>query len=183
MYELVEKVVSEVEFEALRKALRLEVMVDRSVWMNIAPDLFWDALSNLVHNAIKFTDQGFVRVDMEQAENAVIFSVRDSGPGLTSEQLGDLFTKPYASSQSGMGIGLTIVHRAAAALGGTVGAASEPGAGAVFGLRFALEEEGKKKSHFPYMKVTLRKWRPQRDSNPRRRRERAVSWASRRWGR
>ncbi len=137
---------------ASAKGLQLE-----SVWQGPAgpcylgdPHRLRQMLSNLVSNAIKFTDHGFVRIvasEIErQSQHAVLlFSVSDSGVGLTPEQQTRLFL-PFSQADSsttrqfgGTGLGLSIVLRLAQLMGGEVGIDSQPGQGARFWFRVRVE--------------------------------------------
>lgn len=107
-------------------------------------------LSNLVSNAIKFTQQGEVRVEVgviervEQDDHARVtleFSVCDSGIGLTPEQLDRLF-QPFTQADSsitrrygGTGLGLAIVKGLVTGMGGQIDAHSVPGSGSTFRFR------------------------------------------------
>jgi PAS domain S-box-containing protein len=102
------------------------------------------AVSNLVHNAIKFTDRGGsigVAVDREGTRWGTV-RVRDSGMGIPSGQLEEIF-EPFTQgresigrSPSGLGLGLALVKAMAALHGGSVCGHSEgPGRGAEFVLR------------------------------------------------
>ncbi len=107
-------------------------------------------LSNLVGNAIKFTDHGFVCVLVTELErhsqHAVLeFSVSDSGKGITDEQRARLF-QPFSQADSsttrqfgGSGLGLSIVSRLARLMGGEVGIDSQPGQGARFWFRVRVD--------------------------------------------
>ncbi len=104
-------------------------------------------LTNLIGNAIKFTDQGSVNLQvilLDQEEGACFlrFEVRDTGIGLTREEQEGIF---YAFSQAdssttrkygGTGLGLTISRKLVEIMDGTIDVQSEPGLGACF--RFTL---------------------------------------------
>jgi signal transduction histidine kinase len=100
-------------------------------------------LLNYVSNAVKFAEQGEVRmairVDSATETEAVLhFSVSDTGIGLTSEQMGRLF-KSFEQADSsttrqygGTGLGLAISRSLAYSMGGEVGVQSQPGQGSTF---------------------------------------------------
>ena len=108
-------------------------------------------VSNLVSNAIKFTRQGFIRVDvgaqrMEDGIVRLVCSVQDSGIGIPAERKHRLF---QAFSQvdvsttrqfGGTGLGLAICARLCEAMGGKIGVESEAGIGSVFRFELLLRE-------------------------------------------
>lgn len=106
-------------------------------------------LINLVGNAVKFTERGRVtiaaRAESDDAGHSLYFEVRDTGIGMTPEQVALLFT-PFTQADSsvtrrfgGTGLGLTITRRLAQLMGGDVTVASEPGRGSCFKVRIAVE--------------------------------------------
>ena len=116
-------------------------------------------LSNLLSNAIKFTEHGFVRIVVSEIERhsqhaMLLFSVSDSGVGLTHEQQARLF-QPFSQADSsttrqfgGSGLGLSIVARLAELMEGEVGIDSEPGQGARFWFRVRVAtQSGANESH------------------------------------
>jgi signal transduction histidine kinase len=97
-------------------------------------------LHNLIHNALKFTDQGTVSVAAAEKEDGrkVEFKVTDTGIGIQKEKHAAIFDKLYQVDSSdtrlygGVGLGLYIVKRYAGLLGATVNVESEPGEGSTF---------------------------------------------------
>jgi signal transduction histidine kinase/ActR/RegA family two-component response regulator len=110
-------------------------------------------LVNLLHNAIKFTDEGEVRLavhcltDEPQAAR-VRFEVSDTGIGIASDQhesVWDMFSQADASStrrHGGSGLGLAIVRQIVDLMGGRTGLVSEPGVGSTFWVELSLAKSG-----------------------------------------
>lgn len=99
-------------------------------------------LVNLLSNAMKFTPQGEVVLAASWQHDVLAFEVRDSGIGMTAEQLATLFT-PFSQCEQdtwrrfgGTGLGLTISKNLAGLLGGSLTVRSTPGQGTTF--RFEL---------------------------------------------
>jgi signal transduction histidine kinase len=91
-------------------------------------------LSNLIHNAIKFTAQGgSVTLLVEREDGEVRFSVKDTGPGIASEQLQHLFEQYWQErpGRGGTGLGLYIARGIVEEHGGRIGADSQIGEGTV----------------------------------------------------
>jgi signal transduction histidine kinase len=92
-------------------------------------------LKNLLANALKFTDDGSVVVRARKHEKGVEVSVTDTGIGIPPEAMPEIF-EPFrsgaVSSKTGIGLGLYIVRRLLAELGGSIKAQSVPGEGSTF---------------------------------------------------
>ena len=100
-------------------------------------------LTNFVNNAVKFTERGEIRLEIELLERTgakvqLKFSVRDTGIGMTPEQSSKLF-QPFVQADSsttrkhgGTGLGLTICRRLVELMGGRVWLESEAGVGSEF---------------------------------------------------
>ena len=128
-------------------ALRLSVPDDFPRNLKFDPVRVRQCVSNLVSNAIKFTDQGYVEIKASQASCAgdilkVIIEVRDTGIGIGPEALDRLFT-PFQQAElntarryGGTGLGLAITRDLARLMGGDVAVESAPGKGSVFFFSF-----------------------------------------------
>ncbi|MGZ3460870.1 MAG: sensor histidine kinase, partial [Archangium sp.] len=132
---VIDQLVADYEHDAIRKGLRLDITANRSARMEVDPDLLVDALGNLIQNAIKYTQKGFVRVTLVEREDGVVFEVEDSGPGISPERQRELFRPVRPGQPGGVGLGLSIAFRAATAQGGALELQSEPGRGSTFLLR------------------------------------------------
>lgn len=92
-------------------------------------------LMNLLGNAIKFTSSGGVRLQAERGRDGVIFTVEDTGIGMTSEQSAHVFEAftqadpSIAVKYGGSGLGLTIAMKLTELLGGRIRLESAPGCG------------------------------------------------------
>lgn len=84
-------------------------------------------LSNLLNNAIKFTDNGSISVTIEKGEKEVVVNVFDEGPGIKSTTFPKLFTKFTVDSARGTGLGLCISKSITEVHGGSILAKSNKG--------------------------------------------------------
>ena len=127
-----------------------------SHWSGPAPRYLGDPnrlrqmLANLVGNAIKFTEQGDIRIEAReiahgQQTSTLEFSVHDSGIGIAKDKLEllfDTFSQVDSSTTrkyGGTGLGLSIVRKLAHAMGGQVGVKSEVGVGSSFWFQIPVE--------------------------------------------
>lgn len=138
--------------KAHRKGLELAVWVDPNLSMMAVGDAdrLSQVLTNLVHNAVKFTDEGEILISAELAERregewVIRFEVRDTGIGMTPEQCSTVF-EPFAQVHRatspdlmGTGLGLAISSRLVHLMGGGMGVESEPGKGSLFWFTVQLQ--------------------------------------------
>jgi signal transduction histidine kinase len=91
---------------------------DRPIAFWADPELFRQALFNLLHNAVKFTQPGTsVEVSTRVSSNCCTIEVRDHGPGVKPEQLPRLFTPYFSTDPQGSGLGLALVRKVVEAHG------------------------------------------------------------------
>jgi signal transduction histidine kinase len=100
-------------------------------------------VTNLVENAIKFSDSGAITVSGRSVDGWVELSVTDEGIGIEQERLADLFSGPAPAGQrtgpSGTGLGLYLTRLLVEAHGGKIGVDSAAGAGSTFTARIPQE--------------------------------------------
>lgn len=104
-----------------------------------------EVISNILTNAIKFTEKGKVTVELGLLKNEIIVSVVDTGVGIEKNDLGNVYHKFFRAENykvrktSGTGLGLYIVKTLIERLGGRVGVQSEIGKGSKFYFTLPIE--------------------------------------------
>lgn len=148
--ETVEDVGALLSTKAKEKDLELIVRVDPSLPRRFVGDAgrIRQIVTNLVGNAVKFTDTGHVMIDVggERAENgwSLEIAVSDTGIGIPADKLGLLFEKfsqvdtSSTRRHEGTGLGLAITSRLVELMDGVIGVTSEPGSGSRFSVRLPL---------------------------------------------
>lgn len=134
-------------FKVLAKGKDIEVRMDMSEelmeTLNGDPTRLGQIMNNLVGNAIKFTEEGFVEImakelDKKEDKVRIQFEVRDTGIGIPKEKQEIIFDSfSQASSETtrkygGTGLGLAITKRLVDLLGGEISLESTPGLGTIF---------------------------------------------------
>lgn len=133
----------------LEAVLEVDPSVPSLVSMDVAK--FRQIFVNLVGNAVKFTQQGFVdihlsRVDYPSGDHHLRVEVIDSGPGISDSEQSQLFREfgqtaaGIQSSLKGTGLGLQIAKRLAYFAGGRIGVSSRLGVGSTFWFEIPIED-------------------------------------------
>lgn len=145
---LIDEVVQVMAQNALSKGLDLAYWVDPQVGsVKADPVRVKQILSNLVGNAIKFTETGGVMVGATLEHGELVLKVEDSGIGIHPSAWSKVF-EPFAQAESsttrrfgGTGLGLPISRGLARMLGGDLEFESEPGEGSTFVCRLPVETQ------------------------------------------
>ena len=137
-----------------KKGIRLTMSAAPNVpIMTSDRDALHKILSNLLNNAVKFTDAGgsveldvsCMQADGSHCSTTVSFTVRDTGIGIRPEDAGVVFERfvqsdePLSRTHGGSGLGLSIVKELTDALGGTVRLESAPGQGSTFVVELPVD--------------------------------------------
>ncbi len=146
---------------ARRKGLRLTTELEPGLdQVTTDPAKVMQILSNLVGNALKFTEGGSIRIRARaQPPNRWALSVTDSGIGIPEEEQSAVFEEfrqgetEAHRGHGGTGLGLAIVRKLALVLGGTVFLESSPGAGSTFTVLLPLEAPADAPSDAPLQAI------------------------------
>ena len=135
---LISECVAQMQPQAMEKKLKLATDVPVTESMLCRSDAFRikQIVNNLVGNAIKYTDKGEVRVGVSIANRQLSISVKDTGCGMTPDELQTVFNAftrlPGAQGKEGVGLGLTITREIVTLLGGEINVQSAKGKGSTF---------------------------------------------------
>jgi signal transduction histidine kinase len=118
----------------------IELSFEGDGLLECVPEEMNQVLTNLLQNALDALPKDgtrWVRVNASTQDELLVLSIRDNGSGIRPEERPKIFTPFFTTKDvgEGMGLGLSIVHRVVASLGGTVGVTSEVGKGTEFTLR------------------------------------------------
>lgn len=121
------------------KKLKIRFEAGEPLFVEADKTRIFEVVSNLIGNAIKFTDEGTVTVKAEKQGGDVQVQVRDTGSGIDPEIMPKLFTKFATKSKQGTGLGLYISKKIIEAHGGRIWAQNnEDGRGATFSFTLPL---------------------------------------------
>jgi signal transduction histidine kinase len=135
--------------EAARKHIRVEIQAfaDLSV-IQCDRRALRSILDNLLTNALRYTpEDGEILLAAEEIKDFVQFTVRDTGRGIEADRLTTIFDRFNAFSESGSGLGLSLVRRLVESLGGQIAVESRLGHGSAF--RFTLPVAAAEAVHHP----------------------------------
>ena len=132
---------------AIEKQLEFNISVASNMPSHFQGDLerITQLFVNLIGNAIKFTEEGHVNVDIEWDKNQFVFSVEDTGVGIAESAYKTLF-EPFTQADNsssrnyeGTGLGLTICRKLVALMNGDIGVTSVVGTGTRFTISIPLQ--------------------------------------------
>lgn len=132
---------------AQERGLTLSLQIDPGCPVQLCTDRtrLLQVLSNLIHNALKFTDLGGVQIVAQPKDNAVLIEVTDSGRGIALSQMPLVFMRFQAASaefshpSQGAGLGLPLAKELTELIGGSLSIRSVPGQGTCVGILLPLQ--------------------------------------------
>lgn len=145
--DLVRSSVSSIRDSAIEKKLEVRTqIIEKPVFVDVDYQCIENAVGNLLNNAVKFTKQGFVEVELEilADKDLAICRVKDSGVGISSQYLDHLF-QPFSQEDTnigrnyeGNGLGLALAKRYIEKMGGSLLVDSIKGVGSTFSFTLPL---------------------------------------------
>jgi two-component system, sensor histidine kinase len=157
--EVITNIVRLLKFNADEKGIGLSVHIDKRITGLLIGDPYrlTQIVTNLLNNAIKFTEKGYVRIEVEQASKEaeqveLLFKVIDTGIGISLNGSKKLF-KEFSQTESsttrkfgGTGLGLAICSNLVSLMGGEIGVNSTFGEGSAFWFRLKFSYLEKQKT-------------------------------------
>lgn len=148
LHELVNESVALFQNMADDKRLELIITIDPSLPRRVLgdPTRLRQVVSNLLRNAIKFTQNGEIEVSLKPCQLGLHLEIRDTGIGILPDQLTHIF-QPYQQGsnnirpQTGTGLGLSISKQLVELMGGTIGVRSKVREGSLFWIELPLKPE------------------------------------------
>ena len=150
IYSIIGQILSVYKMDIMEKKLDIEYHVDKTLPEKLLLDVkrLRQVLLNVVGNAIKFTDKGYVKIhvfreteDIQPDKYSLVFAIEDSGIGIPQEYLDDIF-KPFKQldgntnrKYSGTGLGLTICKRLVEMMNGEITLETISGQGTTFFIK------------------------------------------------
>lgn len=141
--EKIQTVVNDIENRSIserNKNVRIIFQPKESVTVHVDRDRIYQVLSNLLSNALKFTKNGRVTINIDHSnKNEVVVTIRDTGTGIPPKLMPNLFSKFVTTSNYGTGLGLFISKGIIEAHGGRIWAENNPdGIGASFSFSLPI---------------------------------------------
>ncbi|MDX1523146.1 MAG: HAMP domain-containing sensor histidine kinase [Anaerolineae bacterium] len=157
LHTIVEAQITRLQPQIERKNLTVDLRIEDDIQVLVDERMIGRVVSNLVHNAIKFTDKGCIAISAtrsngneaggssaDDGEAWAIVAVSDPGTGIPMDDLPRVFERFYkvdpARKQSGTGMGLAIAKHIIEAHGGTIWAKNNDGPGATFYFKVPVED-------------------------------------------
>ena len=124
--ELLLSVISNLSIKAKNKNVILKVIKLEMIDFETNPVLLKTIFSNIIDNAIKYTDNGYVYIYLYQTDDKIVFEVKDEGIGINKNEINKIMERFYRTEKSrnrnikGFGLGLSIVKKALQVINGEI---------------------------------------------------------------
>jgi len=136
------------QLTARENGLQLKADLERELMVDADRAELAQVFSNLISNALKFSNSGTVNIKAQRNANQVVVKITDQGPGIPAQDVPLIFDEFYQVQHAslgkrpqGIGLGLPIAKRLVEAHHGTIGVESQIGKGSTFTVTFPLTEK------------------------------------------
>lgn len=151
---IIDGVIEMLSLKADRKRITLSAEINADVPVLLKGDSgrIRQIITNLAHNAVKFTEQGSVSIEVSlesetESSAVILFTISDTGIGIHEDKIKELFM-PFTQADSAMtrryggtGLGLAISKKLSGLMGGSIELESTPGTGSVFYFKLPVEKQ------------------------------------------
>jgi signal transduction histidine kinase len=143
LHTFVKKIITKLSSQAENKGLTLSVTEYKKIALNLDTDNFERAVSNIIHNAIKYTHTGGVSIALQQIGKKVSIIISDTGVGIDQKDLPFVFNRFYKAEHSrndssSSGLGLSIAKLIVEEHKGTIRIESEVNKGTIVTIALPL---------------------------------------------
>jgi len=153
------------DFLCAQKGLQLKWELPRTApGMKNDPQRFKEIASNLLQNAVKYTDQGLIVVMLHDSKmpDTIVLEVSDTGVGIPANALGSVFD-PFIQvhktstehSRGGIGLGLSIVKKHIEQMNGKIAVESELGKGSKFKITFPRNYQNRRQRRYKFLSMLM----------------------------
>ncbi len=134
-------------FVAEEKSIQIHSSIPEEYRVIADPSRLGQVLANLLDNSIKYTPRnGHIYIEARQTSNENIITIKDTGIGISQQEMPKIWDRLYRGDQSrherGLGLGLSLVKAVVSAHKGRIDVVSEPGKGSTFNIYLPVYKPG-----------------------------------------
>ncbi len=140
---VIEKVLSHLKFMLIDKSMEVNTELDPLFLIEVDPILIYEVILNIIENSIKYSNGGLIHIKTYETDTHVHIIIKDTGPGIASDELEHIFEKFYRSKDQkqktkGSGLGLYLVKYFIQLHGGNINIDSQLGEGTQVNLKLPI---------------------------------------------
>jgi anti-sigma regulatory factor (Ser/Thr protein kinase) len=120
--ELIEEIIEDLEIDIERKKINVYLNLYEAEYIKANKDWLKKALSNIIHNSIKYNiEKGDLFITVQKEKSGYLLTIKDTGVGMEDEEIKKIFKKYYTSgSEHGTGLGLNMAKTVIESIGGSI---------------------------------------------------------------
>lgn len=145
--EVIKNILAQLKEKAALMNDQLLLLNEKPIEVYADHDRFIQIMVNVIQNAIQFTEDGTVKINLQEADQNIVVTVEDNGIGMTEEEQKNIWDRYYKVDPSRKntkigesGLGLSIVKELVRLHGGTIDVASQKNEGTTFTIRIPKKD-------------------------------------------